>query len=78
MTPKSRDGHVWTRDTGFREGIESDAVITPQRSISTSSSKVYDAIIIGAGYAGLIAARDLSLLSRFAVFIDICCSSDKS
>lgn len=62
MTPKTKDGHIWEPHTGFQKGLESDAVISPQRSV-TSINKVYDVIVIGAGYAGLAAARDLSQLS---------------
>lgn len=62
MTPKTKDGHIWEPSTGFQKGLESDAVVSPQRSV-TSTNKVYDVIVIGAGYAGLAAARDLSQLS---------------
>lgn len=63
MTPKTRDGHVWEPQTGFKTGIESDAVISPARALN-NANKVYDVVVIGAGYAGLAAARDLSLLSK--------------
>ncbi|CAI6013947.1 unnamed protein product [Clonostachys chloroleuca] len=59
MAAKSRDGHVWTPVGGFTTGIETDAVISPQTSISTSPNTVYDVVVIGAGYAGLAAVRDL-------------------
>lgn len=63
MATKTRDGHVWTPSSGMQAGIESDAVISPSRSVP-SATKTYDTIIIGAGYAGLSAARDLALLSK--------------
>ncbi|KAF5586874.1 monoamine oxidase N [Fusarium subglutinans] len=69
MTPKTKDGHVWEPHTGFQKGLESDAVISPQRSVS-STSKVFDVIVIGAGYAGLAAARDLSQLSHSVLLIE--------
>lgn len=62
MTTKTSDGYVWEPTTGLRAGLESDAVVKPARSLA-GGNKVYDAIVIGAGYAGLAAARDLSLLS---------------
>lgn len=74
MTPKTRDGHVWEPHTGFKAGIESDAVISPQRSVSAVANKVYDVIIIGAGYAGLAAARDLSLQSESQFVVQVLCS----
>lgn len=65
MAAKSRDGHVWTPVGGFTTGIETDAVISPQTSISTSPNTVYDVVVIGAGYAGLAAVRDLCNQSKF-------------
>ncbi|KAF5005118.1 hypothetical protein FDECE_8438 [Fusarium decemcellulare] len=70
MTPKTRDGHVWEPHTGFKTGIESDAVISPARSVIAATNKVYDTIIIGAGYAGLAAARDLSLLNHNVLLLE--------
>lgn len=55
---------MWEPHTGFKTGIESDAVISPARSFTNAANKVYDVVVIGAGYAGLAAARDLSLLSK--------------
>ncbi|KAH7015935.1 hypothetical protein EDB80DRAFT_833171 [Ilyonectria destructans] len=69
MANKTRDGHVWTPSSGMQAGIESDAVISPSRSVS-SATKTYDTIIIGAGYAGLAAARDLALLNHDVLLIE--------
>ncbi|KAF5689588.1 monoamine oxidase N [Fusarium circinatum] len=69
MTPKTKDGHIWEPHTGFQKGLESDAVISPQRSVS-SPNKVYDVIVIGAGYAGLAAARDLSQLNHSVLLLE--------
>ncbi|RSL76554.1 hypothetical protein CEP51_009846 [Fusarium floridanum] len=70
MTPKTRDGHVWEPHTGFKTGIESDAVISPARSLTNAANKVYDVVVIGAGYAGLAAARDLSLLNHSVLLLE--------
>lgn len=60
MAPKTSDGYLWTPAKGIQRGaLETDAVVSPQRSISGPKDKVYDAVVIGAGYAGLSAARDL-------------------
>ncbi|KAG9506524.1 hypothetical protein J7337_000056 [Fusarium musae] len=69
MTPKTKDGHIWEPHTGFQKGLDSDAVISPQRSIS-SINKIFDVIVIGAGYAGLAAARDLSQLNHSVLLIE--------
>lgn len=67
MAPKTTDGYLWTPEKGIQHGaLETDAVVSPQRSISGSEGKVYDAIVIGAGYAGLSAARDLCASSMSA------------
>ncbi|KAJ0421680.1 hypothetical protein BJY00DRAFT_300814 [Aspergillus carlsbadensis] len=56
----TRDGYTWTPESGITSGnLETDAVIVPPRSLSGTA--VYDAIVIGAGYAGLLAVRDLTL-----------------
>ncbi|RYP09168.1 hypothetical protein DL764_001439 [Monosporascus ibericus] len=55
----SRDGHHWTRDGGLQEGLPTIGVIRP--ASNWVSDKVHDVVIIGAGYAGLTAARDLTV-----------------
>ncbi|KAH7121536.1 hypothetical protein EDB81DRAFT_814071 [Dactylonectria macrodidyma] len=69
MANKTRDGHVWTPASGMQAGIESDAVISPSRSVS-SVSECYDTIVIGAGYSGLAAARDLTLSNHSVLLIE--------
>ncbi|KAL4864651.1 hypothetical protein BDV12DRAFT_188747 [Aspergillus spectabilis] len=59
MAPTTREGYVWTPESGITAGLECDAVVAPQRSIL--DAKVYDVIVIGAGYAGLVSVRDLTL-----------------
>jgi NADPH-dependent 2,4-dienoyl-CoA reductase/sulfur reductase-like enzyme len=68
MAPKpTRDGYTWTPESGITSGnLETDAVIVPPRSLSDTA--VYDAIVIGAGYAGLLAVRDLALQGTPAHF----------
>ena len=53
--PTSREGYLWTK-SGTVEGLTTDAVVSDTRHLKSN----YDAIVIGAGFAGLIAARELS------------------
>lgn len=60
----SSEGFLWTTD-GTLEGLETDAV---QKSSSIISG-FYDVIVIGAGFARLIAARNLSQKHKFKVLL---------
>lgn len=53
----TREGYLWT-PVGETVGLQTDAVVssTPDSSLLST----YDVIVIGAGFAGLVAARDLS------------------
>ena len=68
MAPKTSDGYIWTPCSGVVAGLECDAYVSPQRSLA-SPSKLYDVIVVGAGYAGLAAARDLAT-SSMCPFLD--------
>ncbi|KAI2779210.1 amine oxidase [Daldinia loculata] len=60
-THTTRDGFHWTKEGGLATGVPSVSVVQPPSNfISTDHKDPYDAVIIGAGYAGLTAARDLS------------------
>lgn len=56
----SRDGYSWTKTDGLRPGIPSIGVIQPPSNV-TSADTEFDVIVVGAGYAGLTAARDTSV-----------------
>jgi lysyl oxidase-like protein 2/3/4 len=64
MSPISKEGYLWTPQ-GTTEGLPTDAV---QRSSSSIQEK-YDVVVVGAGFAGLIAARDLSQRHNLKVLL---------
>lgn len=56
----SHDGYTWTKSAGLQPGLSSYGVVTPPRNIRPSEAdQTYECVVIGAGYTGLIAARDL-------------------
>ena len=62
--PKSSEGYLWTK-SGSVEGLETDAVLQSTPPIKSN----YDVIVIGAGFAGLIAAREISRRYDLSVLI---------
>ncbi|CAJ0544187.1 Ff.00g034910.m01.CDS01 [Fusarium sp. VM40] len=62
----SKEGHLWN-SSGLKTGLITDSVIdgTPQREILES----YDVIVIGTGFAGLVAARNLSRASNTKILL---------
>lgn len=59
MASITADGYQYFPDSGLKPGLPTQAVITPS-SRNVESDKTYDVIVIGAGYAGLIASRELA------------------
>ncbi|OJJ75771.1 hypothetical protein ASPBRDRAFT_51486 [Aspergillus brasiliensis CBS 101740] len=58
---KTQDGYSWTRATGMRKGdLVCRGVVEPRYKRNTPAGHIHDVIVIGAGYAGLMAARDLT------------------
>lgn len=56
----SSDGYLYNRTDGLTSGLHTYGVIQPETCIHTLPDRnVWDAIVVGAGYTGLIAARDL-------------------
>ncbi|KAG2420308.1 hypothetical protein HFD88_005109 [Aspergillus terreus] len=62
--PRSKEGYLWT-PAHSTEGLPTDAV----QGSSTTIQSSYDVIVIGAGFAGLIAARDLSRMHQLKVLL---------
>lgn len=61
---RSREGHLWTKGL-HTEGLTTDAVVSSTKDIKPN----YDVIVIGAGFAGLMAARQLSRHHNLNVLI---------
>lgn len=56
----SSDGHTYTRRDGLVSGLRTYGVIQPEHKIrQADEGNIWEAIVIGAGYAALVAARDL-------------------
>ncbi|KAF7585771.1 hypothetical protein BBP40_010144 [Aspergillus hancockii] len=62
--PRCQEGFLWTVENASK-GLITDAV---QKS-STAIQKEYDVIVIGAGFAGLIAARNLGQIFNLRVLL---------
>lgn len=62
--PTTKEGLLWTPDS-ITNGLETEAVLSDSPSIKDA----YDVIVIGAGFAGLVAARDLSQIYGKKVLI---------
>lgn len=60
----SRDGFQWTAETGLVQGVPSIGVISPPSNIQAAESGPWDVIVVGAGYSGLTATRDLCLAGK--------------
>ncbi|KLU92638.1 hypothetical protein MAPG_11583 [Magnaporthiopsis poae ATCC 64411] len=62
---RSSEGYLWEAASGSVVGLETDAVTpsTPQ------IQEHYDVVVVGAGFAGLVAARELSADGRLKVLL---------
>jgi NADPH-dependent 2,4-dienoyl-CoA reductase/sulfur reductase-like enzyme len=56
----TRDGFTWTPEGGLKPGLPCKGAINPPEKNLPENGEVSDVIVLGAGYAGLVAARDLS------------------
>lgn len=61
---RSREGVVWTK-AGLVSGLETDSVVSSTVKLSSE----YDVVVIGAGFAGLTAARDLAADGLLSVLL---------
>lgn len=62
----SSDGYIYNKTNGLTGGLHTYGVIKPEAKIQNlPEDKIWDAVVIGAGYTGLIAARDLVKAGKF-------------
>ncbi|KAM5359507.1 uncharacterized protein FOBCDRAFT_277596 [Fusarium oxysporum Fo47] len=58
---RTANGHEYDVSGNVSNGLPCNGVITPASSFAQAASERFDVIVIGAGFAGLTAARDLTL-----------------
>ncbi|KAJ6186505.1 Monoamine oxidase N [Penicillium mononematosum] len=70
--PITKDGFAWTAAGGVRHGLPTIGAVEPLTHFAASlqESLTYDVIVIGAGYAGLIAARDLATQGKRTLLVE--------
>lgn len=64
---KTKDGFISVYGSAVQQGLDTSAVT---ESSDISNEKQYDVIIIGAGFAGLIAARELTLRGKSVLIVE--------
>ena len=71
----TKDGYEWTAAQGLKAGLPCRGAVDASRPSSIPTD--YDIIVVGAGFAGLIASRDLSLQGTLQpkIFSSFLCST---
>ncbi|GAA5983795.1 hypothetical protein JCM10908_005930 [Rhodotorula pacifica] len=68
---KSKEGFTYSPDKGIQSGLVTEGAVRPLTSFAAKfDAKPFDVIVIGAGYTGLSAVRDLTLAGRSVLLID--------
>ncbi|CAH0042091.1 unnamed protein product [Clonostachys rhizophaga] len=67
---KTCEGYLYKRDGTFQQGLVCTGAILPPTNISPLSSEIFDVIVLGAGFAGLTACRDLTLSGYKVLLLD--------
>ncbi|KAH7123274.1 amine oxidase [Dactylonectria estremocensis] len=66
----SSEGFTWTPEKGISHGLPSIGVVNPPARTIQPQTATYDAIVIGSGYAGLVAARDLATQGKKTLLLE--------
>ncbi|KAJ5382634.1 amine oxidase [Penicillium concentricum] len=66
----SKDGFTWTPSGGKRAGLPCIGVISPSTHFVQPEDDPFDTIVIGTGYAGLVASRDLTTQGKKTLVIE--------
>lgn len=66
---RTREGYEWTKSNGLQHGLPTIAAISPTTSLQPGIDS-FDAIVIGSGYTGLTAARDLTLAGASVMLLE--------
>lgn len=66
MAGTTSDGYMWSREEGLQHGgFACEGVVSPPQKLQLPRGTTYDVVIVGGGYAGLAAARDLTVAGAF-------------
>ncbi|KAF7595593.1 hypothetical protein BBP40_005629 [Aspergillus hancockii] len=65
----SRDGYQWTAEAGLAQGLPSISVISPPTNLSSATDD-WDVIVVGAGYSGLTASRDVCIAGLKVLLVE--------
>lgn len=67
----TKEGFTYTPGKGLKAGLDTEGAIRPLSShAAKKDARPYDTIVVGAGYTGLVAARDLTLAGRSVLIVD--------
>ncbi|GAA6020298.1 hypothetical protein JCM10207_003217 [Rhodosporidiobolus poonsookiae] len=67
----TKEGFTYSPEKGLQSGLATEGAIRPLSSFaSKSNARPFDVIVIGAGYAGLTAARDLTLAGKSVLLVE--------
>lgn len=64
----SKDGYSWTKSQGLKAGIPCIGTVQPASNVEAADTD-FDVIVVGAGYAGLTAARDTTLAGKRQILL---------
>ena len=59
------EGKTCTPLTGMRHGLPTIGAVEPLTQFASPKTDIYDVIVVVAGYAGLVASRDLATQGIF-------------